>query len=274
MNPREENILNVLNLLTLLFNTQRKNHPELSEEERHTLTITKEHLDGANLTTPVFLNTLEILADKKYLTSVGIFEEQSHKDMRDFFDDGGDEKAIQELSKLGSFSTEELEKALKEITGTDIEFNKEDLDKLKVTPESLIRDAKGAFKNHKDTDIAVVLLLPFRDINRLLKRISTGKEFDDIQDSEFYYDPVKYEFHVGDDVISVSYQDKPNIEHDVLIRLRDELSDGIIGFEDVDVHKPRALKDALIKFVNKNKKLEGIFKIHSDRLEINKDYLN
>jgi hypothetical protein len=70
MSPREENILKTLNILVLVLRAQKQMRPSLSEEQQHTLKITKEHIAAAGLTIPVFINTLLELNRKGYLTGL------------------------------------------------------------------------------------------------------------------------------------------------------------------------------------------------------------
>jgi len=274
MNPRNENLLKTLNLLTLLFNVKSENST-LAEEEQHTLHITKEHVVDTNLTIHTFINTLKLLSDKGYLRQLSIFEDKYRGDINNFYSDETNNDLIKQLSVNPEISNKLKESLIDDLKKAGIKVDIEEMKDQDISIEDLINDVKPHFQTLTDkNNVSLILLMPFRNINHLLKRMNDGKDFDDIQDSEFYYNSDKYEFHAGDDVISVSYQSKPNIEHDVLIRLRDEQSNGMIWYDDVDSYKPRALKDALIKFVNKNKKLSEIFTVHSDRLEINKDYLN
>ena len=91
----------------------------------------------------------------------------------------------------------------------------------------------------------------------------------------------KYIFHIGDDTVSTSYQNKPNKEHFVLSALFNGHDKLIIDYDELpdfdkakDITKElRSFQDALITFTRKHPKLTKIFIVHKDRLEINKEYL-
>lgn len=276
MTPKNRNILDVLNLLTLLFRVRKQAFPKLSDEEKHTLTVTKEHLQGANLSIPVFINTLNILANKGYLTAVSIFEKEYHQKMRDAFVDDNYNLVLEELSKHGldKLSNEQkiaLGQSLEKIAPPQYKLDTDALLKTDISYKDFLDDAKIAFENHTDEDVSKIILFPFRDIDFLLEKMNDGMTFDEVQDSSIWYDSMKYEFHVGDDVIPTSYQGKPNVEHYVLEKLHDCLDDGVIGYEDVDGHKQESLKSNLQKFVKKHKRLRKIFKIRKDRLEFDRE---
>ena len=76
MNPKEQNIINTLNLLVLLFRVRKQAIPKLTDEQQHTLKVTKEHLATAGIAIPVFINTLKTLDDKGYLRSIYKYGEQ------------------------------------------------------------------------------------------------------------------------------------------------------------------------------------------------------
>lgn len=279
MTPKNRNILDVLNLLTLLFRVRKQAVPKLSDEEQHTLTVTKEHLQGANLSIPIFINTLNTLADKGYLTAVSIFEKEYHQKMRDAFVDDNFNLALGELSRHGldKLSSEQkiaLGQSLEKLAPPQYKLDTEALIKSDISYKDFLDDAKVAFEKHSDEDISKIILFPFRDIDLLLEKMNNGSSFDEVQDSSIWYDGVKYEFHVGDDVIPTSYQGKPNVEHYVFEKLYDCFDDGVIGYEDIDGHKRESLKSNLQKFIKKHKRLRKIFKIRKDRLEFDKEAFN
>lgn len=276
MDQKDINLLDTLNLLTLLFRANQQKVPKLSEEEQHTLTVTKEHLDGAKIPIPVFLNTLKTLSDKGYLTALGVFENEYHQEIRNVFEE---KQYSQIISKISDNGLNELSEAQKTALADGIEkmlppgtnFDRKGFIQEGVTLKDILDDSRKVLKDHKDEDVAVVILFPFRDINTLLEKMNLGQSLSQIQDSGVWYDSVKYEFHIGDEIIPVSYQGKPNVEHFVLEKLNDCLADGLIGFEDITAHTPSSLRHSLLRFVEKDERLRSIFKVHSDRLAFDKE---
>lgn len=276
MSPQDQNILDAINLLSLLFRARKQKLPKLSDEEQHTLTVTKEHLAGADISIPVFLNTLKTLNGKGYLTSIGIFENEYHDKIREVFEEKKYNSIIQELSKhslnnLPAEQKEAIAEELRRMAPPNVEVDTDSIIDQEINLTDFLDEGRKVFADHKDDDVAVVLLVPFRDIDTLLEKMNAGESFDEIQDSCVWYDPEKYEFHVGEDVVSTAYQAKPNVEHDVLSRLVEDLDEGVIWFDDIEHRTPRSLKDALLKFVDKNDKLKEVFAVHHDRLEFDKE---
>lgn len=272
MTPQDQNILNTLNLLAMLFNANKHKVPKLTDEELHTLTIKKEYLVNDNISLSILSNTLQTLANKGYLIANTIFDSEYHEKIREAFSDEVYGPAMKQLEECGkNLLTQEqkiqLLEAFTKITPLGMEPDAEAFLSEDVSIVNMFDGAREAFKNHTDDVIAKVVLMPFRDINKVLKQMDIGKSFDEILDAEFWYNEEKYEFYLQDSVISTAYQDKPNIEHYVLRLIPEHLYDGVIWYDEVEGRTSRSIKDALRKFVSKDKRLESIFKIHSSRLE-------
>ena len=272
MTPNQKNILDTLNLLALLFRANKQKMPKFSEEERHTLTVTEEHLSKADITIPVFLNTLTSLGDKGYLIAVGIHENEYHDKIREAFSDNVYEQVLKEtseggLEKLSDEQKLEIATAFKKMAPKNVDIDVNYFVEEEITIKDILDDTRNAFKDHKNGVVAKVLLMPFRDINRLLKHMNEGKTFEEVLDSDIWYDDKNYLFFMGKKSISTAYNSKPNIEHSVLSLIQDSLEDGVVWYDDINDRNPRSLKDALLKFVEKDERLKQIFKVHSDRLE-------
>lgn len=276
MSPKDENILSVVNLLALLFCARKQQLPKLPEEDQYLLTVTKEHLKGANLSIPVFVNTLKTLHERGYLTAVSIFEDGYHEKIREVFKDENYNLLLEQLSvHKNNVLTIEQKKifvdTLEKMAPPNLRIGNGAFLEEKITFTDLLNDSKRILNNHKDDDVSLVVLMPFRDIEKLLEKMNNGKSFDEIQDSRIWYDNTKYEFHIGNTVILVSYQGKPNIEHYVLARIYECTDESVVWYDDISDYTPRALKDALLKFLKKNKKLVNLFTVHADRLVFDKD---
>ena len=283
MSPQDQNILNVLNLLTLLFRSQKQNSPRLSPDQQHTLRVTKEHLVSNEITIAVFINTLNILSDKGYLLSVAIFEEKFHSEIREFY---GDKYpvVIEQLNKLDltdamKTAKEKMADTFEKMKPADYVFDREEFVKSDMTFVDLLQDVKPLYENHTNDDVALVILMPFRSIDRLLKKLNQGMKFDDIQDAGIWYDSQNYLFNISDRTIPTSHQNKPNKEHFALLALFSTPEQRIIDFDDIpefdssNENERKAYYDALNRFLKKDSELPKIFDLHKGHLELNQHYI-
>jgi len=276
MSPKDTNILNALNLLTLLFRSNKQKSPKLSEEETHTLTVTEQLLAKADINLPVFLNTLTTLADKGYLFAVGIHDDEFHEKIREGFKEESYNQALEEISKAGIDKLTVQQKtviaqAFQKMMPANAQVDLDDFINDDISIKEILDDARNVYKDHKDGEVAKILLMPFRDIDVLLTKMNDGKSFDEIQDSEIWYDEKNLEFRIGDIKILTKYQGKPNVEHYVLILIKDSLNDGVIWYDDIEQRSARSLKDSLLKFINKDQRLQDVFTVHTNRLEFSKE---
>jgi hypothetical protein len=276
MSPKDTNILNALNLLTLLFRSKKQKSPKLSEEETHTLTVTEQLLAKADINLPVFLNTLTTLADKGYLVAVGIHDDEFHEKIREGFKEESYNQALEEISKAGIDKLTVQQKtviaqAFQKMMPANAQVDLDDFINDDISIKEILDDARNVYKDHKDGEVAKILLMPFRDIDVLLTKMNDGKSFDEIQDSEIWYDEKNLEFRIGDIKILTKYQGKPNVEHYVLILIKDSLNDGVIWYDDIEQRSARSLKDSLLKFINKDQRLQDVFTVHTNRLEFSKE---
>ncbi len=274
MTQNDKNILDALNLLSLLFRANKQKFPKLTDEEQYTLTVTKEHLENDSISVSVFINTLHVLAEHGYLIAVSIFESEYHEKIRDAFSDEVFTSAVQKLSEDSRNSLTEEQKlvfanALQELLPHNLrsEFDIEGFTQEEITLTDLLSDTRKVFNNHKDGTVAKIILLPFRDIDKVRKQMNAGKTFDEILDAEVWYNDRKFEFYLKGLTIPASYQTKPNIEHYVLKLIPEHLHDGVIWYDEIEERTSRSIKDALLKFVAKNNKLQDIFTVHINRLE-------
>ena len=283
--PKEQNILATLNLLVLLLRARKQTIPPLTEEQKHTLKVTKEHLTTAGISIPVFANTLQILAEKGYLLGVTIFEDKFHSEIQKAL---SDENLQQKIAGLGKIDTSEFMRQFKEHFADSLEkiipanmvLDRDALMEDKdITLPSIIGDALGALAGHTSDDVAIVPLMPFRSIERVLEKMNDGVKFDEVQDVGIWYDSKNYVFHIDEDTVSTAYQHKPNKEHYVLSVLFGKGGESIIDYTDVpefdNSHdgEMRSYRDALDRFIRKHPELPKIFIVHADHLEILPEYL-
>lgn len=287
MNPKEQNIINTLNLLVLLFRVRKQAIPKLTDEQQHTLKVTKEHLLTAEISIPIFINTLKTLDEKGYLIAVSIFEEKFHSEVKKFF---SEEKYQEILKQIETIDTESLSEklkvgivdALEKKAPANHELDRAGLMNEEITLKILLGDARSVLADHTSEDISLIILMPFRSIERLLEKMNDGIKFDEIQDAGIWYDPTKYLFHIGDaPPISTIYNGKPNKEHFALSALMYEAEETRIDYIDIpefdDTNtketEKKSYRDALNRFIQKHPKLTEIFTVHSDHLEVHEEYL-
>lgn len=285
MTPREQNILSTLNLLVLIFRSQKNNLPALNDEQRHTLRITEEHIGLAGLTTPVFLNTLADLNSKGYLFSVGVFEKKYQPEIQKFLDDETYSKILEELEKIDT--TELVDKfkiagaaAMQESLPANISIPNEVILNEELKFKDILDSAREAMKNYTPDTVATIILSPFRSVERLLEKMNDGIPFSAVKDAGIWYDPIAYEFHFDDQTISTAYQGKPNKEHFILKVLLGQFDESRIDYDDVPEFDydnkeadKRSYRDSLNRFIKKHPRLLEIFSVHSDGLSLNEGCL-
>lgn len=284
MTPKEQNILDTLHLLVLLFRARKQQIPKLSEEEQHTLRVLKEHLAGANLTIPVFANTLELLDRKGYLMAVSIFGQKGHDDIAQILDDKkyAEALALIEDPDAEVFKPEGKQKIAELIASklpVNYSIDTKALAEEKISIREILDDTRNVLKGHTPEEVSVVILMPFRSIERLLDKMQDGMKFDEIQDAGVWYDARRYQFHFGDEVVDTARGANPNIEHFILMELFTPPKP-VVDYmnvpefsKDTPAKRNKRCSDALRSFVKKHSRLSEIFKVHSDRLEIKKEYL-
>ncbi len=275
MTPQNQNILDVLNLLVLLFRAQKNRIPKMTDEEIHTLKITSEHLSDAGLTIPVFINTIETLAQKGYLQAVSIFEKEYHQKVREVLHTPEYDAMLAQLSNLNinRLTIEQkaqIADAIQRMMPPTYQFDRAGLLSEEITIQDILSDAKKVIGDHKDTDVSIIVLMPFRSIEYVLDKMNHGVSFNEIKDPGIRYDANGYKFIIDNETISTVHQGKPNQEHYVLAMVQGTLNDGVVGYEDVGGFTHESLEHALRKFVRKHPRLKEIFKVKSDRLEFDK----
>ncbi len=271
----------------LLFRVRKQIIPKLTDEQQHTLKVTKEHLSTAGISIPVFINTLRTLDEKGYLVAVSIFEEKFHSEVQKFF---SEEKYPEILKQIETVDTKELSEklkvgiveALEKKTPANHELDRVGLMNEEITLTSLLNDAHAVLADHTPEDISTIILMPFRSIERLLEKMNNGMKFDEIQDAGIWYDPAKYLFYISDEKpISTFYNEKPNKEHFTLTALMCGAEENRIDYIDIPEFddtktketEKKSYRDALNRFIRKHPKLSEIFTVHSDHLEIHKEFL-
>lgn len=277
MTPKHKNIYEVVNLLVLIYSSQ-KNDPKLSEEQKLLLAIKEHHLEQAKISLPVFHNTLRYLYKRGYIQAIPILDNSEHDEIEKFISDKGYSEVLSHIPQndpefLTEQGKEKIAEDFQKVIPPNYRLDKSALNQDDTTQKEFLNFTRNVLKYHSRDVVEYVAVWPFRSVERLLEKLDEGQDFDEIQDSGTWYDPINYKFHFGNIVIDTSYQGKPNTEHFVLELFNEYVDDGVIGFEDIHAHTPPALKRAMIRFIDKDHKLKQLFTVHSTYVTINKDYL-
>lgn len=285
MSPKDQNILETLNILTLSYRSQKTCLLPLSEEQRHTLFITKENVEGTKISIPTFINTLETLATSGYLSYTPMHEQKFHDEFKSFIDSPLYSDAINQIK---SSQTEEATLELKSGIATifentipkDYSYDKDGLMAEPLGIADLFVQGLNVMKGKPEQTIAVVILMPFRSIDRLLSKMNDGIKFDHVKDPGLWYDSQNFILHFEEDSIHTKYN-KLSYVHFAMQSLFNneeitELYYAEIPEFDTSKETQKELKayyDSLKGFIDANPKLETVFSIHTKYFEINNDYL-
>lgn len=286
MTPADTNMLATLNLLTHLFRCRKTVLPKLSEQESHTIFVTMEHIEQSKISIPVFINSLEILAKKGYLSYVPMNEQKFHDQLNEFKDSP---LYLETLAQIRLNSTKEQGERLRNGIASIFEntipknmtYDKEGLMDEQFTIADLFEQGLNVVTSQSEQPISVVVLMPFRSIDRLLNKMNKGMKFDDVQDAGIWYDSDKRKLYFGDESLDTSYQGEPSKVHFVLDTLFKETCTSFIDFSsntEFGINaNPKAENKrfylSLNHFIKKHPELAKIFTVHADRLEINDGYL-
>jgi len=285
VNPKERNLLDALNLLTLLFRARKQSIPKLNDEQQHTLTVTKEHLALAELSTPIFINTLKTLHERGYLMAVSIFEDKAHLVIQESFSDEKYSEILKEIEKVDTKEVQEKLKlgiadVLEKMKPANQQFDRDGFMNEKVTIKDLLETTREVLKNHTNEDVSTVILMPFRSIERLLEKMNEGITFDEVRDAGVWYENDAGLLHFDEQSISTNHTRKRYV-HFALQSLFGQFKNNQIDFVEIPEFddakgKEKELKsfrDSLSSFIKKHKRLSEIFSVHSTYLEINEEYL-
>jgi hypothetical protein len=283
MNPKEQNLLKTLNLLVMMSRARQHFPPNLSGEEKATLTISKQILDDSGLTVPEFTNCLQDISKKGYFWHFVVFDEHIRNQVDEYINS---ELYAASLEKIKELDTKENSDKLKQAAITDLNriaphgvtIDPKDVADEFIKFSDVLNEGIQVFKKMRPDELALILLMPFRNIETLFNRMNKGDKFDDIQDDGFWYDKDKFEFHIDEKVIQIRYQGKPNLEHTILSEFFSKPSISKIEYEEIsgfDISKGNgAYRDAMRKFTKKHPKLKLMFSVHEYHTEFYPDRYN
>jgi DNA-binding MarR family transcriptional regulator len=287
MPPKEQKLLRALELLTMLYDARQQFPRGLSEEEKATLKVTKQLLDDAGLTIPEFTNQLKKLSKRGYLWHFVIFDDV----LRAQIDAEIDSKQTAEaLTKLEEKDTKELSDKIKaesiaslnKIAPTGKELVASDYEDEFVKISEVSKQGLAVYKSLRPDEMALILVYPFRSLHRLHEKMDAGMKFEEVQDTNIWYDSINHKLHVGTAIFNTGKKGSPTRVHHILNGLFSDkyVPELVIDFTDVQyfegydgtVKENKRHYLSMHNFLKTNGKLRDIFINHSDRLEINPKY--
>jgi len=291
MNRNDENLYKTTGLLLMLFRESKLSVGLETEEDKRMLTVDKEHIEDAGLTTPNFLNTLNVLMNAGYVYAVSFKDTKVRIETINFNEKGGYQKILDEIDKKPKEAKKASDK-IQKIIGDSMKklipqthyFDEGEYYEEEISLREIILSGKRQTQGVGMSTIAKVFLYPIRDIGRLHRLLGEGISSDNIVDPGIWYNWTEYVFHINDEEVEVSYQGKPNLEHFVLKGLfQSNQDESVFDYDELpefqemsrDEKKKRRKKyrDALTRFLDKHQNLPKIFTVHSDHIEINSEYI-
>lgn len=273
MTPHTSGLYKTLHLLVMLWRSNRQRIPKLELAEQAVLKINRQVLRDAGLTVPELANYLTWLAERHYAEGIVIFHDKYRERVKKEMDGDAGKRitvALQTLDKeAGDGKAKQMViEHIKSKLPHHMELDEEEVEADGVSMSDLSGEGYKLFKRLQPDEISLVVLFPFRSVERLLERIGDGEKPSEIKDEGTHYDHEKHIFYIGEEPIPVSHQGKENIEHHVLIHFEQAKKTGKIWFDDIDGFRPNSLKRAMYRFLEKDKRLEALFSVHRDRIEV------
>lgn len=284
MPPKDQKILKTIELLMMLSRSKQQFSHGLTEEEKVTLHISRQVLSDSALTVPELTNSLQNLSKRGYTWHITIFDEHFRSQAKQFIDSEQFPDAIEKISKEldNKETSEKLNKTIveefKKIKPPNINISLDDDKKELPKTTDLLKDGLGVLNKMRSDQIALVILMPFRDINTLYEKMNKGMRFELVQDTDIWYDHGKKILHVGTAEFLTQYRGTTSRTHFILSSLFKNLNKELtIDFSTVEefdeIHNGNKKHyDSIHNFVKKNDKLKDIFEIYTDRISINLKY--
>lgn len=150
----------------------------------------------------------------------------------------------------------------------------------KVTIKDLFETTREVLKNHTNKDVSTVILMPFRNIERLLEKMNEGTTFDEVKDAGVWYENDEGLLHFDEQSVSTKHTRKRYV-HFAFQALFNQFESNQLDFVEIPEFddakgkekEMKSFRDALSSFIKKRPRLADIFTVHSTYLEINEEYL-
>ncbi len=267
-------ILKTLEMFKMLSVSQQQFFKSTNAVERATLTITKQLINDAGLTIPEFTNASHILSEQGYIWHLIIFDNRIRQHVAIALDPKISREIIERLESSPEYLSNLKLDVLKHFkialpSGTKLDI--EDFFDKEITIKEAALAGIEVLKKWDTKDIATVILMPFKDINRLMNRLKNGEDFDKATKEGFWYNQNTYEFYIDEKIISTSYQGKPNKEHYILVEFF--IKPGLTTFDYEELANfdkaigTQPYRDAMRKFLKKHPNLKRIFTVREYNTE-------
>jgi hypothetical protein len=277
MTIQEKDIKFTLNQLIVLHRQQQVFKNVWTAEQLNTLQIKKEHVIDAGLTIPIFLNTLEEIAKKGYLSNTPIIDQKHRNQLADVKAGKHQTEITDLLLKVDTIETQEklkagIAKIFRNTLPHDYEFNEAGFMASEINIEDLMTAGMEAFTDTTDL-VAVVVIMPFRSIERLLSKMNEGIAFNEVKDPGLWHDASSYTLFFNDQKYLTKYRNDPIKAHFVFQVLFSKPTETLDFNSIPDAESNKVYFDSLSHFIEKHPDLEPIFAITSSSITINQDYL-
>lgn len=275
---QEQDLKLTLNQMIVLHRQQQVFKNVWTTEQLNTLQIKKEHVTDAGLTIPVFLNSLDEIANKGYISYTPIVDQNYRSQLADA--KAGDYKAeiADTLLKVDTTEAQQKFKAgiatiFKNTMPHDYEFDEAGFMASEISIEDMMTAGMQAITDTTDL-VAVVVLMPFRSIKRLLSQMNQGIFFNDVKDPGLWYDAESYTLNFNDTQYSTKYRNDPTKIHFVFESLFLAPSETLDYSDIPDSEEPKQYYYSLLNFIKKHPELDPVFLITTSSIEIKPEYLN
>lgn len=285
MSPRDENIRKTASLLSLHFQ-QKQLFTKPKTVERYTLHIKKEHIFDAGLTIPDFLLSADVLAEKGYLLCARLVDENNRNILKIFIDNPSQFPEIN-IVKEKLNQPDKLQKlhdtvmsSFKNVRPKSLDMDFREDEKPDYTIDDLLNDGIKGIGTDLNDLVCVVIIMPFRDVERVYNKMQSGLTFDQVKDPGLWYEADKCTLHFEDTEMVLEHQNKPNKSHYALMSLFDK-KEHYLDYVDIPQFDPikdktiekKTFSDSLRGLVKKHPDLEQVFTIGTHTVSITQNYI-
>ncbi len=285
MSPRDEKILKTASLLSLQFQ-QKHLFTKPKTVERYTLHIKKEHIFDTGLTIPDFLLSADVLAEKGYLVCARLVDENYRTILKRFIDDPSQfpeittvKEKLNQPDKLQKLH-DAVMSSFKNVKPKSLDMDFRENEKPDYTIGDLLNDGIKGIGTDLNDLVCVVIIMPFRDIERVYNKMQSGLTFDQVKDPGLWYEADKCILHFEDTEIVLEHQNKPNKSHYALMALFDK-KEHFLDYVDIPqfdrvksmTAEKKTFCDSLRGLIKNHPDLEQVFTIGTHTVSINQKYI-
>lgn len=289
MLPRDEKILKALELVIPLYTSKQLFSGNLPDEEKAILTVSKQLILSSGLTIMEFVYSLRQLSEKGYTQHFIIFDDHARAKLDEALQN---QQLESEFKKVEQLDTPEMSEKIKnkaiesfsKIANKGNELTLEDVKDENFKLSDAAKDGINLYKRLRPDEIGLVLILPFRNLERLQEKMQNGMKFTEVQDVNIWYDSKNFKLHVGKTIFNASNRGSRTRVHYILDAIfnKDRQDKLILDYSSVEhfnyaggvAKENKRHYLSMRTFLKTNGKLRDIFYNYSDRLEINPAYIS